>query len=121
MCCNALALVSLFYCLNCLNAIPHMTWSTILFAISLQVSIAYMHLLGAEKPWETMLMGCLWLAAKLEECRRGVPTASKAGALVGVDKHVIGGVELYLMQLVDWAPLADWKDRPLQLEDDSWY
>ncbi|KAL3143463.1 hypothetical protein ABBQ38_002276 [Trebouxia sp. C0009 RCD-2024] len=85
-----------------------------------QVSIAYMHLLGAEKPWETMLLGCLWLAAKLEECRRGVPTASKAGALVGVDKGVMGGVELYLMQLVDWAPLAEWKDRPLQFEDDSW-
>lgn len=87
----------------------------------LQVSIAYMHLLGAEKPWETMLLGCLWLAAKLEECRRGVPTASKAGALVGVDKGVMGGVELYLMQLVNWAPLAGWKDRPLQSEDDSWY
>ncbi|KAL3133918.1 hypothetical protein ABBQ32_008371 [Trebouxia sp. C0010 RCD-2024] len=85
-----------------------------------QVSIAYMHLLGAEKPWETMLLGCLWLAAKLEECRRGVPTASKAGALVGVDKGVMGGVELYLMQLVSWAPLAEWKDRPLQFEDDSW-
>lgn len=87
----------------------------------LQVSIAYMHLLGAERPWETMLLGCLWLAAKLEECRRGVPTASKTGALVGVDKSVMGGVELYLMQLVNWAPLAGWKDRPLQSEDDSWF
>lgn len=86
----------------------------------LQVSIAYMHLLGAEKPWETMLLGCLWLAAKLEECRRGVPTASKVGAMVGVDKGVVGGVELYLMQLVNWAPLVNWKDRPLQNEDDSW-
>lgn len=85
-----------------------------------QVSIAYMHLLGAEKPWETMLLGCLWLAAKLEECRRGVPTASKVGAMVGVDKGVVGGVELYLMQLVNWAPLVNWKDRPLQNEDDSW-
>jgi len=86
-----------------------------------QVSIAYMHLLGAEKPWETMLLACLWLAAKLEECRRGVPTASKVGTLLGVDCVVMGGVELYLMQLVNWAPLLDWKDRPLPLEDDSWY
>lgn len=86
-----------------------------------QVSIAYMHLLGAEKPWETMLLGCLWLAAKLEECRRGVPTASRVGALLGVDCIVMGGVELYLMQLVSWAPLLEWKDRPLLLEDDSWY
>ncbi|DBB17180.1 TPA: hypothetical protein ACH3X3_014246 [Trebouxia sp. C0006] len=86
-----------------------------------QVSIAYMHLLGAEKPWETMLLGCLWLAAKLEECRCGVPTASKVGALLGVDSIVMGGVELYLMQLVSWAPLLEWKDRRLPLEDDSWY
>ena len=87
----------------------------------MQVSIAYMHLLGAEKPWETMLLGCLWLAAKLEECRRGAPTASKVGGLLGIDCIVMGGVELYLMQLVSWAPLLDWKDRPLPLEDDSWY
>jgi hypothetical protein len=80
-----------------------------------------MHLLGAEKPWETMLLGCLWLAAKLEECRCGVPTASKVGALLGVDCIVMGGVELYLMQLVSWAPLLEWKDRRLPLEDDSWY
>lgn len=97
------------------------SWLFTVLLTVLQVSIAYMHLLGAEKPWETMLLGCLWLAAKLEECRRGVPTASKAGALVGVDKCVMGGVELYLMQLVNWAPLAGWKDRPLQSEDDSWY
>lgn len=86
-----------------------------------QVSIAYMHLVGAERPWETMLIGCLWLAAKLEECRRGVPTASKVGAIVGVDRAVMGGVELYLMQLVNWAPMSNWKDRPLHEEDASWY
>ena len=86
----------------------------------LQVSIAYMHLLGAEKPWETMLLGCLWVAAKLEECRRGVPTASKVGACLSVDKAVMGGVELYLMQLVNWAPLLGWQNRPLLLEDRTW-
>ena len=80
-----------------------------------------MHLIGAERPWETMLLACLWLAAKLEECRRGVPTASNIGALVAADRAVMGGVELYLMQLVNWAPMADWKDRPLHAEDDSWY
>ena len=75
----------------------------------MQVSIAYMHLLGAERPYETILVGCLWVAAKLEECRRGVPTASKVGVLVGLDKTVMGGVELYLMQLVNWAPLHGWQ------------
>ena len=68
-----------------------------------------MHLLGAERPYETILVGCLWVAAKLEECRRGVPTASKVGVLVGLDKTVMGGVELYLMQLVNWAPLHGWQ------------
>ena len=32
----------------------------------------------------------------------------------GVDKSVMGGVELYLMQLVNWAPLAGWKDQNCQ-------
>lgn len=74
-----------------------------------QVSIAYMHLLGAGRPWESMLVGCLWVAAKLEECRRGVPTATKVGRLVQLDKAVMGGIELYLMQLVNWAPLRGWQ------------
>ena len=56
-----------------------------------------------------MLAGCLWLAAKLEENRRGVPTASKMGLLLGIQKAVMGEVELYLMQLVSWAPLRGWQ------------
>ena len=75
----------------------------------LQISIAYMQMLGAERPWETMLAACLWLAAKLEECRRSVPTASKVGLLLGVRKSVMGEVELYLMQLLSWAPLRGWQ------------
>ena len=68
-----------------------------------------MQMLGAERPWETMLAGCLWLAAKLEENRRGVPTASKMGLLLSIQKTVVGEVELYLMQLVNWAPLHGWQ------------
>lgn len=68
-----------------------------------------MHLLGAERLWEAMLVGCLWVAAKLEECRRGVPSATKVGVLVSLDKAVMGSVELYLMQLVNWAPLRGWQ------------
>ena len=32
---------------------------------------------GAAKPFETALAGCLWVAAKMEECRRGLPNATK--------------------------------------------
>ena len=90
-------------------------------SVALATVMSFFLLCGAERPWETMLLGCLCLAAKLEEFRRGVPTASKVGAIVGVDRAVMGGVELYLMQLVNWAPMSNWKDRPLHDEDASWY
>ena len=32
---------------------------------------------GAARPFETALAGCLWVAAKMEECRRGLPNATK--------------------------------------------
>ncbi len=33
--------------------------------------------LGASKPWETVALACLWLAAKHEEARRALPPASR--------------------------------------------
>ena len=33
--------------------------------------------LGACKPWETVALACLWLAAKHEEARRALPPASR--------------------------------------------
>ena len=35
---------------------------------------------GAPRPFETALAGCLWVAAKMEECRRGLPNATKVPA-----------------------------------------
>jgi len=32
---------------------------------------------GACKPWETVALACLWLAAKHEEARRALPPASR--------------------------------------------
>jgi len=32
---------------------------------------------GAAQPWQAALLGCFWVAAKLEERRRGLPSASK--------------------------------------------
>ena len=32
---------------------------------------------GAARPFEAALAGCLWVAAKMEECRRGLPNATK--------------------------------------------
>ena len=36
--------------------------------------------IGASKPWETVALACLWLAAKHEEARRALPPASRCAA-----------------------------------------
>lgn len=41
------------------------------------VSVRDVAALGASKPWETIALACLWLAAKHEEARRALPPASR--------------------------------------------
>ena len=75
---------------------------------SVQVDLQDLLWLGATQPVETAVLACLWVAAKLEECRRGLPAASKVGLLVGVSCHVMGQTELHIMHLLDWRPLLGW-------------
>ena len=41
------------------------------------VSVEQVAKFGACKPWETVALACLWLAAKHEEARRALPPASR--------------------------------------------
>ena len=41
------------------------------------VSVRRIASIGACKPWETVALACLWLAAKHEEARRALPPASR--------------------------------------------
>lgn len=62
------------------------------------------------------LLGCLWVAAKHEECRFGLPGAQKMAALIaqgvhgGVRSCTINSAELYVLNLLRWQPLKGWDD-----------
>ncbi len=45
------------------------------------ISVRSVAALGASKPWETVALACLWLAAKHEEARRALPPASRCAHL----------------------------------------
>lgn len=44
------------------------------------VSVQQVAKFGACKPWETVALACLWLAAKHEEARRALPPASRCAS-----------------------------------------
>lgn len=49
------------------------------------ISVRSVAALGASKPWETVALACLWLAAKHEEARRALPPASRCAYLCSRD------------------------------------
>ena len=62
------------------------------------------------------LLGCLWVAAKHEECRFGMPSAQKMAALIahgvqgGVRSCTVNSAELFVLNLLGWQPLKGWDD-----------
>ena len=62
------------------------------------------------------LLGCLWVAAKHEECRIGLPPAHKIAALVAecsrntVKSATIDRAELLVLDILGWQPLLGWDD-----------
>lgn len=62
------------------------------------------------------LVGCLWVAAKHEECRLGLPSASKIAALLlstchgYVSAQTLNQAELGVLGLLNWQPLKGWDD-----------
>ena len=77
---------------------------------SLQVCAERVARLGAAKPWEAVALACLWVAGKHEEARRALPAASRMAPLAGCNARTLCAVEIYVMGLVGWAPLAAWDD-----------
>lgn len=67
--------------------------------------------LGAVKPWETVVLACLWVAAKHEEARRALPPASRMAPLASCNARTLCAVEIHVLELVRWAPLSMWDDR----------
>ncbi|CAK0786325.1 hypothetical protein CVIRNUC_009538 [Coccomyxa viridis] len=65
---------------------------------------------GACKPWETVALACLWVAAKHEEARRALPPASRLAPLASCNARVLCAVEIHVLELLKWAPLALWDD-----------
>ncbi|KAK9814654.1 hypothetical protein WJX72_009293 [[Myrmecia] bisecta] len=88
---------------------------TLLFTLFLwervrpQVDTAAIQVMGVLRPLDAVLLTCLWIAAKLQENRRGLPTASTVGLQLCVSRGVVTQLELYLMKLLDWRPFAGWK------------
>lgn len=71
---------------------------------------------GMNVPWHgaVLLLGCLWLATKHEECRISLPTATKMVALVGgrsvMSKADLNKAELAVLDFLGWQPLKGWDD-----------
>jgi hypothetical protein len=63
-----------------------------------------------------LLLGCLWIASKLEECRLSLPTAHTVASLVAsslgmsVSAAFVNAVEVKVLGLLNWQPLAGWDD-----------
>jgi len=63
-----------------------------------------------------LLLGCLWTACKLEECRLSLPTAHTIANLVAsslgmsVSAALVNAVEVKVLGLLNWQPLAGWDD-----------
>lgn len=72
--------------------------------------------LGQAWPLVPVLLGCLWIACKLEEGRLGLPSAQQMANLAGpslsgfVTAAVISAAEIQVMGLLRWQPLAGWDD-----------
>ena len=56
------------------------------------------------------LAACLWIASKHEECRRGIPPASRMAAVVGATPVDLNALELGVLGALGWNPLAGWDD-----------
>lgn len=57
-----------------------------------------------------LLAACLWIATKHEECRRGIPPASRIAAAAGMTAAHMNVLELSVLSIVDWCPLSGWDD-----------
>lgn len=66
-----------------------------------------MHTAGQRKG---VLAACLWVATKHEECRRGIPPASRLAMVVGIPPPALNSLELTLLGALGWNPLAGWDD-----------
>ena len=75
---------------------------------SVQVHSSRVVVAGQVVPMPTVLAGCLWIASKLEEGRKCIPSATKMAALACTARSIMVSVELYLMGLLSWQPLHGW-------------
>lgn len=78
------------------------------FAGVLQVTSRNVMVEGRIVGMPLLLAGCLWIASKLEEGRKRVPSTTKMAALACTDRTLIAAVEVHLMDLLSWQPLRGW-------------
>ncbi len=57
---------------------------------------------------DSVLIGCLVVALKLEECRKGAPTVGRVAAACGTTASVVSRLELQVLEACRWRPLAGW-------------
>ena len=85
--------------------------------MALQVKDMRHTLLWVGNPREALVLGCLWIAAKIEDNRKLLPTASKLASLVGTTASTMNAIEIDVLELLQWDPLKDWVGHAA-LEDD---
>lgn len=59
---------------------------------------------------DTVLLGCLVVAIKVEECRKGAPSNARVALVCGSTPAAISKLELLVLEACDWRPLAGWVD-----------
>ena len=74
-----------------------------LTTVLLQMTVEGLQPLRAARPLEVALAGCLWIAAKMGECRRGLPTASKVAILKLLHARLCIGRQVTLTASLSWS------------------
>lgn len=57
---------------------------------------------------DSVLIGCLVVALKLEECRKGAPTVGRVATVFRTTAAVVSSLELQVLEACQWRPLAGW-------------
>lgn len=59
---------------------------------------------------DTVLLGCLVVAIKVEECRKGAPSNARVALACCTTAAAVSKLELLVLEACDWRPLAGWAD-----------
>lgn len=68
--------------------------------------------LDARQPVTLAMAACFWIAMKCDGHRRSITKASRLASVTGCSAKALPAAEVYIMDLIDWAPYKGLTDAP---------